>query len=84
MIRRLTVWWDERAAGELTQDQHGELGFVYAPDWIADPPAHALSASLPSGVAGSPSGLICASEPSCPIRFRSNKPAALDELSHGI
>ena len=47
MIRRLTVWWDDRAAGELTQDQHGELGFVYAPDWISDVSAPALSASLP-------------------------------------
>ena len=46
MIRRLTVWWDERVVGELTQDQHGDLGFAYAPEWIADPMALALSASL--------------------------------------
>lgn len=47
MIRRLTAGWDDRAAGELTQDQHGELGFVYAPDWISDASAPALSVSLP-------------------------------------
>jgi serine/threonine-protein kinase HipA len=47
MIRRLIVWWDERVVGELTQDQHGDLGFAYAPEWIADQSALALSASLP-------------------------------------
>jgi serine/threonine-protein kinase HipA len=47
VIRRLTVWWDDRPAGELTQDEHGELGFVYAPDWFSDVSAPALSASLP-------------------------------------
>jgi serine/threonine-protein kinase HipA len=47
MIRRLTVWWDDRPAGELIQDQHGELGFAYALDWFSDLSAPALSASLP-------------------------------------
>jgi len=46
MTRRLVVWWDARIVGELTQDRHGDLGFAYAAEWIADPSAPALSASL--------------------------------------
>ena len=46
-MRALNVWWDGRIAGELTQDDHGELGFSYAGDWLASPGAPALSASLP-------------------------------------
>jgi serine/threonine-protein kinase HipA len=33
--------------GQLTQDRHGDLGFVYAPEWLGDDQAHPLSASLP-------------------------------------
>ncbi len=47
MTRVLDVWWNGRIAGQLTQDQHGELGFAYAPDWLKDGAAPPLSASLP-------------------------------------
>lgn len=47
MKRVLDVWWDNRIVGQLTQNQHGELGFVYAPAWLADQRTTALSASLP-------------------------------------
>ena len=47
MTRMLDVWWDERRVGQLTQDRHGELGFAYAPEWLADDDAPSLSASLP-------------------------------------
>lgn len=46
-MRALNVWWGERIAGQLSQNRHGELGFLYAPDWLADDRARALSASLP-------------------------------------
>ncbi len=46
-MRRLRVWWDGRPVGELTQDDGGELGFTYLPEWVADPQAPAVSASLP-------------------------------------
>lgn len=35
-MRILAVWWDKRLVGQLTQNQHGELGFVYAPEWLND------------------------------------------------
>ncbi|QQR69864.1 MAG: type II toxin-antitoxin system HipA family toxin [Alphaproteobacteria bacterium] len=47
MTRQLVVWWNGRMVGQLTQDRHGELGFVYDPDWIADGASLPLSASLP-------------------------------------
>ena len=47
MTRALDIWWDARRVGQLTQNQHGELGFVYAPEWLDDDEAQALSASLP-------------------------------------
>lgn len=47
MTRTLDIWWDGRLAGQLTQDQHGELGFAYAPEWLSDEEAKPLSASLP-------------------------------------
>lgn len=43
----LDVWWDGMVVGQLTQDRHGELGFVYSPDWLQREDAPALSASLP-------------------------------------
>ncbi len=46
-VRALDVWWDERLVGQLTQNQHGELGFAYAPRWLALDNTPALSASLP-------------------------------------
>lgn len=47
MTRTLDIWWDGRLVGQLTQNQHGELGFVYAPVWLDDEEALPLSASLP-------------------------------------
>lgn len=46
-MKRLRVWWDGRAVGELTQDDGGELGFAYLPGWVNDPETPAVSASLP-------------------------------------
>jgi serine/threonine-protein kinase HipA len=47
MTRTLDIWWDGRVVGQLTQNQHGELGFAYALDWLDDEEAQLLSASLP-------------------------------------
>lgn len=47
MMRTLDTWWDGRLVGQLTQNQHGELGFAYAPEWLNDTEALPLSASLP-------------------------------------
>ena len=47
MMRTLDIWWDGRLVGQLTQNQHGELGFAYAPEWLNDAEALPLSASLP-------------------------------------
>jgi serine/threonine-protein kinase HipA len=47
MTRTLEIWWDRRLVGQLTQDRHGELGFVYAPACLDDEAAQPLSASLP-------------------------------------
>ena len=47
MKRVLDVWWDKRIVGQLTENQHGELSFVYVPAWLADPDTPPLSASLP-------------------------------------
>ncbi len=47
MTRTLNLWWDEALVGQLTQDRHGELGFVYSTGWLQNDAALALSASLP-------------------------------------
>ena len=47
MMRTLDIWWEGRIVGQLTQNQHGELGFAYAPEWLDDAKAQPLSASLP-------------------------------------
>jgi serine/threonine-protein kinase HipA len=47
MTRTLDVWWDGRVVGQLTQNQYGELGFSYAPQWLSDDQAQPLSACLP-------------------------------------
>ena len=47
MSPALDVWWDRRLVGQLTQDRHGDLGFVYSPDWLQREDAPPLSASLP-------------------------------------
>ena len=48
MSRILNVWWDGWLVGRLSQNRHGELGFVYSKQWLgtgdAAPP---LSVSLP-------------------------------------
>jgi serine/threonine-protein kinase HipA len=46
-MTRLSVWWDGRIAGTLTRDQHGDMGFVYNTDWLADMTARPISAALP-------------------------------------
>jgi len=46
-MRTLDVWWDSRLVGQLTRNQHGELGFAYAPGWLNDGEALPLSVSLP-------------------------------------
>lgn len=47
MKRILDVWWNSHLVGQLTQNEHGELGFVYATAWLADAQALPVSASLP-------------------------------------
>ncbi len=47
MMRILNIWWEGRIAGQLSQNQHGELGFIYAPEWFDDAAAPELSVSLP-------------------------------------
>lgn len=47
MIRTLDIWWDHRRVGQLTQDAHGDLGFVYAAEWLEQQDAPPLSAFLP-------------------------------------
>lgn len=46
-MRVLNVWWDGRLVGQLTQNEHGELGFAYSPEWLGSDDAPPLSASLP-------------------------------------
>lgn len=46
-MRRLRVWWDGRPVGELTQDEDDALGFACLPEWVSDPVAPTVSASLP-------------------------------------
>jgi serine/threonine-protein kinase HipA len=47
MKSALTGWWDGAIVGTLRLDEHGDTTFIYAPDWLADPNAPALSRSLP-------------------------------------
>ena len=47
MTRSLSVWWDEELVGTLILDQHGDLGFAYDPDWLADDARRPISQSLP-------------------------------------
>ena len=47
MSKTLNVWRDGEIVGALTIDRHGEMGFSYAKDWLADPEKPALSYSLP-------------------------------------
>lgn len=47
MSRALRVWWDGASVGQLTLDEHGDLGFAYDPDWVADARRPAISVALP-------------------------------------
>ena len=46
MTDGLSVWWDGRVTGSLHLDQHGEMEFSYASEWLADAKTPALSFSL--------------------------------------
>jgi serine/threonine-protein kinase HipA len=45
--RALEVWWDGQLVGQLTQNEHGDLGFAYLSSWLENDQALPLSASLP-------------------------------------
>jgi serine/threonine-protein kinase HipA len=47
ILDRLTVWSDQRIAGELAIDRDGAMNFGYTAEWLADPSARALSHALP-------------------------------------
>ena len=47
VMRTLAVWWDGAIVGTLQVNQHGEMQFTYAPDWLADSTRPAISFSLP-------------------------------------
>ena len=47
MKAALSVWWDGGLVGMLRLDEHGDMSFAYAPEWLADAAAPPLSASLP-------------------------------------
>ena len=47
MTRSLTVWWDREVVGSLALDRHGTMRFAYAPRWLAEDSAPAVSFSLP-------------------------------------
>lgn len=46
MKAALSVWWDGKLVGALRLDEHGDMSFAYAADWLSDPAAQPLSASL--------------------------------------
>lgn len=47
ILDTLVVWWDARQAGELSIDKGGAMHFAYAPEWLADETAPALSHAMP-------------------------------------
>jgi len=47
ILDTLVVWWDDREAGELSIDKGGAMHFAYAPEWLADETAPALSHAMP-------------------------------------
>jgi len=47
MIKSLSVWWERALVGALQIDEHGDLAFTYAADWLTDPQKLAISISLP-------------------------------------
>ena len=47
MARNLDVWFYDRKAGRLTQDDSGRLLFAYAAEYLEAPQRWPLSVSLP-------------------------------------
>jgi len=47
MTRTLSVWWDRVVVGTLQVNQHGEMRFTYAAEWLADASRPPISFSLP-------------------------------------
>jgi serine/threonine-protein kinase HipA len=47
MSRILSVYFDERLAAKLIQDENGRLSFLYNPHYLSSQKAYLLSASLP-------------------------------------
>ncbi|WP_232455579.1 HipA N-terminal domain-containing protein [Sphingomonas sp. KC8] len=47
ILDRLTVWSEQRIAGELAIDRGGAMHFTYALAWLENPSARALSHALP-------------------------------------
>ncbi len=47
MMRTLSVWWDGVIVGALQVNQHGQMRFTYAADWLSDGSRPAISFSLP-------------------------------------
>lgn len=47
ILDSLNVWWGQRVAGTLSIDRGGAMHFAYAPDWLTDPHAPALSRAMP-------------------------------------
>lgn len=47
MKSSLNIWWDGRVVGQLTLDEHGDMGFAYDRAWLADVKARPISRSLP-------------------------------------
>jgi serine/threonine-protein kinase HipA len=43
----LSVWWDGLIVGALSVNQHGQMRFAYATEWLADSSRPAISFSLP-------------------------------------
>jgi serine/threonine-protein kinase HipA len=46
-MRTLSVWWGRVVVGTLQVNQHGQMRFTYAADWLADTSRPAISFSLP-------------------------------------
>lgn len=47
MKSALAVWWDGGVVGELRLDEHGDMSFVYAAEWLEQPDRRPISVSLP-------------------------------------
>ncbi|MBG6118186.1 MULTISPECIES: type II toxin-antitoxin system HipA family toxin [unclassified Sphingobium] len=50
MSKQLSIWWGGKVAGFLHLNHYGDMGFSYAPEWLEDADAPALSFSLPKQV----------------------------------